>query len=226
MKRPKGLRAAWWVVLALFLTVGAAGPALASEPTPTPTPTPTAKPSPTPQPGSVAEAARQARAGTGVGESAAPTRTPIVISNENLAELAARGTLTEVTVTSDPSTRRPVSATGSAAGPDDASAPAATEEETKKTYWRGRYKGQKDLVASIKGEIATLDQEIPGLWNQFYAWDDPAYRDGVIKVRLDEALSRREELAKQLPEEEAKLPEILNEARRDGALPGWFRDLK
>lgn len=222
MKRPTALAAPARMILALALTLGVSGPAASADPTPTPTPT--ATPTPTVPPQTVAEAARQARAGAGQG--ATPTRTPIVISNENLAELAAKGTLTEVTGTSsDASARRPVSAPGADAGPD-ADGAAVTEEETKRAYWRSRYKGQKDLIESIKGEIEALDTEIPGLWNQFYAWDDPAYRDGVIKVRLDEALARREELARQLPEEEAKLPDILNEARRDGALPGWFRDLK
>ena len=159
------------------------------------------------------------------GEGASPTRTPIVITNDNLAELAAKGMLTEVTVTSDQARRRPAdrSDMGGAGGGERA---RATEEESKKAHWRGRYKAQKAVIDAIKSEIESLDTEIPGLWNKFYSWDDPAYRDGVIKVQLDEKLARREELAKQLPEEEAKLPEILNEARRDGALPGWFRDLR
>ena len=211
------------VLFALAVALGLAGPAVASDPTPTRTPTATPTPTPTPQPRTVAEAARQARAGAA--EGATPTRTPIVISNENLAELAAKGTLTEVTRISDDSSRRPVSGTETT-GAEAETGRGTTEEDTKKAYWRGRYAGQKEMIEAIKREIEALDSEIPGLWNQFYAWDDPAYRDGVIKVQLDQKLARREELAKQLPEEEAKLPEILNDARRDGALPGWFRDIK
>ena len=74
--------------------------------------------------------------------------------------------------------------------------------------------------------IEELDKEIPALWNQFYSWDDPAYRDGVIKVKLDRALARRKELEERLAVEEEALPKILDEARRDGALPGWFRGLR
>jgi len=209
-------------LLTFTLLFGLTGMLAASDPTPTATPTPS--PTQTPQPRTVAEAARQAQASTGGGEGTAPTRTPFVISNDNLAELAAKGTLTEVTTASHGSSHPAVNPS-STAGSDVGSA-ATREEESKKAYWRSRYRDQKGLVETMKKEIEALDGEIPGLWNQFYSWDDPAYRDGVIKVRLDEALARREELAKRLPEEEAKLPEIMDQARRDGALPGWFRDLK
>lgn len=210
-------------VMALAIAFGVTGSTIAADSTPTPTPTATPAVSPTPQAKTVADAARQARAAAA--EGATPTRTPIVISNENLAELAAKGSLTEVTTIPDGSSRRPAGgAQGTARG--GATSAATTGEESKKAYWRGRYTMQKRVIDALKGEIEALDTEIPGLWNQFYAWDDPAYRDGVIKVQLDEKLARRDQLAKQLPEEEAKLPEILNDARRDGALPGWFRDLK
>ncbi len=211
-------------VVALAIAFGVTGSAIAADSTPTPTPTATPTVSPTPQANTVADAARQARAAAP--EGATPTRTPIVISNENLAELAAKGSLTEVTTIPDGSSRGSArgAETGSARG--DATTAATTGEESKKAYWRGRYTMQKGVIDALKGEIDALDKEIPGLWNQFYAWDDPAYRDGVIKVQLDQKLAQRDELAKKLPEEEAKLPEILNDARRDGALPGWFRDIR
>ena len=40
------------------------------------------------------------------------------------------------------------------------------------------------------GEIERLESEIPKLQTDFYRWDDPAYRDGVIKPKLDAALVR------------------------------------
>lgn len=163
----------------------------------------------------------------------APTRTPIVISNENLADYAAQGHVTsaeEATGSSSSSARRPVHRTGIDAGGtkrvQDAVTDAATlAEDEKKQYWRGRFEQQLDLVASIEEQIAVLDREIPGLWRQFYAWDDPAYRDGVIKVQLDQALARSDRLKAQLEGERAQLDEIKQAARRDGAQPGWFRGI-
>ena len=77
----------------------------------------------------------------------------------------------------------------------------------------------------MKKRLADLNREIPGLWTKFYSWDDPAYRDGVIKPKLDRDLQEAKELQKKIPEEEAKLDQIREQARRDGALPGWFRGL-
>jgi len=164
----------------------------------------------------------------------AATRTPIVITNENLADYAAQGHVTSADSATSGSaaaaTRRPVHrTTGSDVSKrvEDAvvDAPRLAEEE-KKNYWRSRYEQQLDLVASMEDQIAVLDREIPGLWRQFYAWDDPAYRDGVIKVQLDAALQRSERLKDQLEVERAHLGEIRNAARKDGAQPGWFRGLE
>jgi hypothetical protein len=99
------------------------------------------------------------------------------------------------------------------------------DTEAVRSHWRATYMQQVELVAKMRQEIERLDQEIPGLWRQFYAWDDPAYRDGVIKPKLDAALERRQELEQEIVAGEARLSEILEEARRAGAQPGWFRDL-
>jgi hypothetical protein len=162
----------------------------------------------------------------------APTRTPIVITNENLADYAAQGHLTAVEVSSGPNGaaagRRPVRRSGTNADVrvTDAVADAATvAQDEKRQYWTRRYQQQLDLVASIESQIAILDREIPGLWRDFYAWDDPVYRDGVIKVKLDAALARSENLKSQLEVEREQIKEIRNEARKAGAEPGWFRGI-
>jgi hypothetical protein len=175
--------------------------AAAAEPEPTPTPTPTP----------------------------AATRTPIVITDENLADYAAQGHLTTSDGASSgagPAERRPVHRTGTDANTrvEDAVADAAgLAEDEKRQYWRRRYEQQLELVASVEEQIAVLDREIPGMWRDFYAWDDPAYRDGVIKVELDAALARSERLKQQLEVEREQVMKIKTEARKAGAEPGWFR---
>jgi hypothetical protein len=184
--------------LALGLAL-AAGVAAASEPSPTPTP--------------------------------AATRTPIVITDDNLADYAAQGHLTTAdgnTAASKSAGRRPVHRTGGDANTrvEDAAADAeGLAANEKRQYWRRRYQQQLELIASIEGQIAILDREIPGLWRDFYAWDDPAYRDGVIKVQLDAALARSERLKQQIVVEQEQLRRIRVEARKAGAEPGWFRGL-
>lgn len=193
-----------------------ATPVRSESPTPTPTPNPEAK-------HSLAEVAKEKELkGTEKGKG-------IVITNENLSEYAAKGGLTTATGTEGTGTnRRPVHQSGSASGAPVTVPPSGdtAREEERKRYWRSLYERQLNLVADIKHQIQVLDYEIPGLWRDFYSRDDPAYRDGVIKPKLDQALARSEQLEEQLKQEEVRLGEIKSEARKDGAQPGWFRDLK
>jgi hypothetical protein len=178
----------------------------------------------------VAAAAASARAADPT-PTPAPSRTPIVITDDNLADYAAQGHLTtaDSTAANKANERRPVHRSGSGASPriEDAVAGAdALATDEKRQYWRRRYQQQLELIASIEDQIGILDREIPGLWRDFYAWDDPAYRDGVIKVQLDAALARSERLKQQLGTEREQLTSIRTEARKAGAEPGWFRGIE
>jgi hypothetical protein len=157
-----------------------------------------------------------------------PTRkpTPIVIDNETLKKYADEGRITTVqtpragqTSQSFRSSSPPGQTYGGVPGGEDA------REAEKRRYWRALYEKQLKLVRTLEQQIEVLNREIPGLWRDFYARDDPAYRDGVIKPKLDEALSRWERMTEQLENERAKLPKIREDARREGAKPGWFRGL-
>lgn len=98
-------------------------------------------------------------------------------------------------------------------------------EEEKRDYWQEKYIEKVQQINRLRSEISGLDRKIPELQNKFYRWDDPAYRDGVIKPELDAAIERREKAREELKRAEADLPKILDAARRDGSEPGWFRGL-
>ena len=179
-----------------------------------PTPTPTKTPRPA--------------GGTSLNEMAKDTELKggekgktIVITNENLSEYAEKGSVTAASETDTPN-RRPVRdpLKVEVVPPSD---PQHTDE--RRRYWQGQYKSQVELVASLRYQIIILDGEIPGLWRDFYAWDDPAYRDGVLKPKLDAATKRRTKMEQDLVAAEAKLSQIKSDARRDGAEPGWFRGI-
>ncbi len=187
-------------------------------PAPTPNPTPTAAPTARPEGGqSLNQIAKDTKL------KAPEDGQPIVISNENLDSMAAEGSVTSVSGTSG-SGRRPVR---QAPGTDSVVVRPGEALETaqRRDYWRGRYQRQVDLIESIQQQIQRLDREIPGLWTDFYSRDDPAYRDGVIKPKLDEYMARRQSLEQQLTDARPRLSEIKSEARRDGAEPGWFRGI-
>jgi hypothetical protein len=146
----------------------------------------------------------------------------IVITNENLSEYAEKGSVTSKGGTEQPN-RRPIRSGSDIAVVDTTGDTVHTDE--RRRFWQNRYKTQIETVASIRYQIQLLDSEIPGLWRDFYAWDDPMYRDGVIKPKLDAAMERRAKLENQLVDAQAKLSEIKSDARKDGAEPGWFRGL-
>lgn len=193
-------------VLAIFGTVVFA----ADEPSPTPTPRAT-------RGQSLTDVAKDKKL---KGDMAGGSGGSIVITNENLSDYASKGGLTTANPGKKPAGR------GVHAGANVSVVDSETSEQNKrKHYWQRKYLQQLDRIASIKSQIKDLDLEIPALWNEFFARDDPMYRDGVIKPKIDRSLVRREELANLLQEEEPKLAKIKEEARQDGAEPGWWRNI-
>lgn len=210
--RPRMLETTWLRALTGGLALVGSIALAATEPTPTPTPRPAGGQS-------LADAARDKKL---KGDTGGAPGGSIVISNENLDDYASRGGLTEA----KPGTQRKVGR-GVHSGPGVKVVDAKTAQtEERMHYWQQRYRQQLERIAAIKRQIETLDREIPRLWSDFYAWDDPAYRDSVIKPKLDVSLQRREALETQLRAEEPKLEDIKEEARKDGAEPGWFRAVK
>lgn len=101
----------------------------------------------------------------------------------------------------------------------------ASRDEGKKAMWQQRYRDAVSRVAELEAAIKRLEPEVAGLEQAFYAHDDPFERDAKIKPAWDKALADLRAARSEL-EEARKLPEeVLNAARRDGALPGWFRGL-
>ena len=149
-----------------------------------------------------------------------------VISNENLADLAGKGRITEVTKPGPSQTRRGLSDVQGTGAEIEGEAPGYAETLEKKQYWQAVYSQQLQLVEDIRKQIDIRDYDIPGLWRDFYSWDDPAYRDGVIKPKLDQALAQRQKLEVDKQEAENKLNKIKSDARKDGGESGWFRGFK
>jgi len=202
----------------LLIVTSVAVPAAAAETEPTPKPTATPSTSGGNDLSSVAGQIKLNKDATGGSG-------PIVISNENLPELAGKGHVTEVTKPGSQTGRRSLSTVEGGVANTQTDAKAHAELAERKVFWQSAYKQQIDLIKNIYAQIEVLDQLIPGLWRDFYSWDDPAYRDGVIKPKLDDALARRQKLEVDLQNGETRLEEIKQEARRDGGEPGWFRGL-
>jgi hypothetical protein len=185
--------------------------AAAAAPTPPPTATPTppinillAKPGSeaAPPSGSLADYASRIKLKL-------PEGKPKVLTNENVKQLAEGIELT----------------TTVGGGPPARLSGAGGRDEGKKAMWQQRYRDAVGRIARLEADVKRLKSEANRLETEFYAHDDPAQRDQVIKPAWDRALGELRKAEGDLEEARKGPDEVLNAARRDGALPGWFRGL-
>ncbi len=186
---------------------------LPAEPAPVPTPPLTViidDPAPEAEGPSLLEASRLAQERK---KNAGP---PIaIITNQNLAEYAKKGTLIIAPSkgeAGDPKAAVPESAEGS------------TGELHDETYWREGVRRRRERWREAVDEKAELEQRAASLRQQFYAEEDPYYRDSRIKPAWDRTLDRIVEVNRQISEARDDLDAFLEEGRRSDALPGWLRE--
>ena len=199
--------------LLLALAVAVASPA--EEPSATPTPAAKApinillsRPDsePAPRGNSLAEVAKHIKLKL-------PANLPRVLTNASVKQLAEGVELTTGTV--------------GPAGPHGGAAfvPSGGSEEAKKTKWQQRYRAAVERVRTLEADVKSLETKVAVLERDFYSRDDPVYRDSTIKPAWDKALSDLQKARADLETALKQPDEVLNAARRDGALPGWFRGL-
>ncbi len=173
-----------------------------------PPPRSTAVPSPTPSVSSRQSLAEYAEKKT-LQRSSAGDQKSIVITDENLSDWASGKELTSVT--------------GESADSRDSG--FGLETENPRVVWRKRVQEGLDAIRVLDSETSGLESEIVALWELFYACDVPDEREERIRPRLKQRIGRQLELSIELKAAKIDLQEILADARRNGALPGWFRDL-
>lgn len=157
-----------------------------------------------------AERARRARAGDST----------IVITDKNLAEHAAGGQLTFVEE-DDEESDEPSTADPTEEGSHEEALEDLAEDEA---YWRDRVGDLRQTWRDAIDRISELEERIAALRQDFYAEDDPFYRDSQIKPAWDRALEELEESRREARRAEEDLASAIEEGRRAGALPGWLRE--
>ena len=184
------------------------------------TPTPMPRPAPSPAPISILrhagsqEARPQGKSLAEVAKTLKLKMTPgaRVLDNESVKALAEGVELT---------TAKPLpTSRGGTALPGRSNVDAS-----KRTFWQQKYQSARSRVTFLEAEVARLDNLVKDLQRKFYAWDDPAYRDGVLKPDWDKALVDLRTAQEQLEVVRSEPDRVMDEAHADGALPGWFRGL-
>jgi len=96
-------------------------------------------------------------------------------------------------------------------------------EEGKK-YWTERNRALKKRIELAQAGLEKLKSKIPDVWDAFYHEDDFQRREQELRPRLALLLRKRQELDAELNAATDDLKIMKNEARKKGALPGWFRE--
>ena len=147
-------------------------------------------PTPTPRPGTLAAYAgrislRQTETGG------------VTITDENLAEFAARGAVT-------------LGAASTRGAP-----PPKQPDAAERTRWRTAYRRQRHVITGLERRRALIEVEIDHI------------EDGGLTAkslaRLDRAKEKARVLDEQIKRERGEFVRVVREARRHGAEPGWFR---
>ncbi len=173
-----------------------------------PPPRSTAVPSPTPSVSSRQSLAEYAGSRP-LQRSSSGKKKSIVITDENLRDWASGKELTSVT-----------RETSKSPAPE-----FDLETEAPRVVWRERVQQSLRVVRDLESETSALESEIAGLWKLFYACDEPDERVQRLGPRLKQRIGRQRELSVELEDARVDLQKLLADARRNGALPGWFRDL-
>jgi len=160
-------------------------------------------PTPTRSPRNLSETAARITLDRSLVES---TGSRVVVTNENLDRLAAHGGLTTSSV--------PTKQHEGPGGPPTGS----TEDTSVRRSWRARYGRQARMIRGLEAKAAELRAEIARL--------DLNDNNGRRQHRLERARQKLAINEAQLRIEERRLHRIVQNARQEGAQPGWFRDLR
>ena len=83
--------------------------------------------------------------------------------------------------------------------------------------------GVRQKVDSSEADVKRLEEETRRLENDFFAWSDGAYRDGVIKPAWDRSKAELRSARESLDAANQSVADLEEEARKAGAPPGWLR---
>jgi hypothetical protein len=146
-----------------------------------------------------------------------PAPTPVVISDHTLAAAAARGRL---------------------ANPSDDAVPSPSptdleplleqfrDRERRRGEWRRRLATQLAEIRRLEEEVAEQRVEAGWLWIRYLRTEKEFTRERRVRPKMEAARAKLAELEAELDRARAEDARLRETARRDGAEPGWFRDLE
>lgn len=90
--------------------------------------------------------------------------------------------------------------------------------------WRNRSHAAVERVKNAEEKIEKLQSDINALTQSFYAESDGVAQRGQIEAERNSRLNALEEAKKELEAAKQGQEDLRDEARREGALPGWIEE--
>lgn len=147
----------------------------------------------------------------------------IVLTNKTLKDYS-KGNLTFMEGEEAEGEAAIVEESGETDETEDAETADADQEALDEEYWRNRVLDIRTLWRQSLDRMEVLESDIGRLRTEFYAEDDPFYRDAQIKPAWDQALIELEDARRDAETSQRDLEDAMEEGRRAGALPGWLRE--
>lgn len=151
-------------------------------------------------------------------------RATVVIDNDNLAAFGAQGQVTVVTPGTESKPEESATAADAGAPGERATPPRGPAGPRDEAYWRGHVLDIRTRWADAAREVERLEGQADQLRWDFYAEDDPYYRDERIKPEWDRVLDELRRARQDVRAYREELAEAIEQGRRAGALPGWLRE--
>jgi hypothetical protein len=147
------------------------------------------------------------------------TATQSLNAREEPKSAPARVLTNEDLVIGKQTATRPVNTVGPASKPDAKNSSTAAGPKKGEAYWRGRAKQIRDEIGSVDKQIKALNEKTQagksdGIKIGFETYNSVIYADFESQVK---------ELERQKVKLQKMMTALEEEARKDGALPGWLR---
>ncbi|HET6266828.1 MAG TPA: hypothetical protein VFG11_03855 [Acidobacteriota bacterium] len=107
--------------------------------------------------------------------------------------------------------------------PDEQEPDILVRFKEKEEYWRGRYREVAVGITDAQKKVDALKAKLKDLHNKATGMPG-SFQIAMIAQDIQIAKDQLNEAQADLDAANQKLEDLMDEGRKDGALPGWFRD--
>jgi len=146
-----------------------------------------------------------------------------VITNQDAAKFKATGAMT-TTVQTEPIPPKPAPEKPAAAPPEKQVSDEPVDFQGRpESYWRQTLADARSKVKELENEANVLILKLNDLQNRFYR-DSSGFNQQEIQREINKATYEQDLNKEKLATAKAQLEDLLKEARKSGALPGWIEE--